>query len=41
VPGFEEFGDDGRTDVSGRAGNKDVHGRTLLNSDLACVPSSQ
>ena len=27
VPGFEEFGDDGGTDVSGRAGDKDVHGQ--------------
>jgi DNA-binding transcriptional LysR family regulator len=30
VPGLEEFGDDGGTDVSGRAGNEDVHGFPFL-----------
>jgi len=30
VPGFEEFGDDGGADVSGRAGDKDVHGISFL-----------
>jgi hypothetical protein len=26
MAGFQEFGDDGGTDVPGRAGDKDVHG---------------
>ena len=26
VPGFEQFGDNGGTDVPGRAGDKDMHG---------------
>jgi len=30
VPGVAEFGDDGRADVPGRAGNKNVRGRSLL-----------
>jgi hypothetical protein len=40
VPGLEEFVDDGRTDVSARAGNKNVHG-FQVPSDRRPMPSSQ
>jgi hypothetical protein len=30
VPGAEEFGDDGRSDVAGRSGDEDLHGNYLL-----------